>query len=72
MPTDAERLDFLSGWTKGDIVICPPGNHGGGDGMWLVTLEDESRRDSYGTWPVVEAEGPTLRDAIAVALANAK
>ena len=62
---DKALLDFLSEQVKGDTTICPPGQHGGADSAWLVSIET-SERDRYGAF-CNEHEGATLRDAIRAA-----
>jgi hypothetical protein len=63
---DARRLDVIQAHTAGDIMICPPGNHGGSDQAWLVSFEDD--RDRYGSI-CREYEGTTARQAIDAAIA---
>lgn len=62
---DKALLDFLSEQVKGDTTICPPGQHGGADSAWLVSIET-GERDRYGAF-CNEHEGATLRDAIRAA-----
>jgi hypothetical protein len=63
---DARRLDVIQAHTAGDIMICPPGNHGGSDQTWLVSFEDD--RDRYGSI-CREYEGESARQAIDAAIA---
>ena len=58
---DSERWDGMECLTDGDTLICPPENHGGPDGTWLVSL-------NYDRAITSEYFGPTLRAAIDAAL----
>lgn len=66
---DGALIDELEAWTKGDQTICPPGNHGGGVGNWLVAREDDARGDRHGNW-CDEYEAPTLRGALSAMSAS--
>ena len=64
---NAERLQAIRAWAKGQIVICPPGTHGGEPGAWLVTFEDDARWDNYGSL-AIEHKAKTLDAAIDAAV----
>lgn len=63
---DAERLDWLSAWRRGDITICPPWHHGGDENNWLVS---RAIYEGAGVEPAGEWEGTSLRAAIDAARA---
>lgn len=68
---DAERLDWIGSWLKGDTIFCPPGNHGGEIRHWLCARQDDSKSSREGMYSE-DWEGPTLRAAIDAARGAAR
>ena len=64
---DADRLQAIRAWAKGQVVICPPGTHGGEPGVWIVTFEDDARWDNYGSL-AIDHKAETLDAAIDAAM----
>ena len=64
---DSERLSSIRNWSKGQIIICPPGTHGGHPDEWIVAFENDAKRDGYGSL-VPEHFGATFDAAVDAAI----